>query len=257
VRPAWTYALMPAAVLLAGLAIAAALWFALDDDGGDDTTAVADAGGDGASESRVETILSAFLRYAGETGIDAGRFRECLGTPETSERINAHLQQGFSLGLNSTPTFFINNKKVLGSQPAAVFDEIIAAELRGPPASAEGYSETIRQLAAAGRFEIVNYRPDITSAEIEGNRSARVVFAEFSDFQCPFCKRWNDQYLGTLRKRLGDGIAIAFLHFPLTQIHPNSGNASAAAVCAGEQDRFWQMHDLLFAKQDEWKDLRP
>ena len=51
-------------------------------------------------------------------------------------------------------------------------------------------------------------------------------------------------------------MAIAFLHFPITQIHPNAGNASVAAICAGEQGKFWQMHDLLFARQTEWADLR-
>jgi protein-disulfide isomerase len=39
------------------------------------------------------------------------------------------------------------------------------------------------------------------------------------------------------------------------QIHPNAGNAGAAAICAGEQDKFWEMHDLLFARQGEWQDI--
>jgi protein-disulfide isomerase len=50
---------------------------------------------------------------------------------------------------------------------------------------------------------------------------------------------------------------MAFLHFPITQIHPNAGNASVAAICAGEQGKFWEMHDLLFARQQEWQNLPP
>jgi protein-disulfide isomerase len=82
------------------------------------------------------------------------------------------------------------------------------------------------------------------------------MIAEFSDFQCPFCKRWTESSLGAVRKRLGDDVAIAFLHFPITQIHPNAGNASVVAICAGQQGKFWEMHDLLFARQAEWSNLR-
>ena len=50
-------------------------------------------------------------------------------------------------------------------------------------------------------------------------------------------------------------MSIAFLHFPITQIHPNAGNASVAAICAAEQGKFWPMHDLLFATQQNWEKL--
>jgi protein-disulfide isomerase len=42
----------------------------------------------------------------------------------------------------------------------------------------------------------------------------------------------------------------------LVQIHPNAGNASLVAACAGAQGKFWQMHDLLFARQTEWAPLK-
>ena len=48
---------------------------------------------------------------------------------------------------------------------------------------------------------------------------------------------------------------IAFLHFPLTRIHPNAAGAHFAAECAGAQGKFWEMHDLLFERQDEWAAL--
>ena len=46
------------------------------------------------------------------------------------------------------------------------------------------------------------------------------------------------------------------MNFPIVQIHPNAGNASLVAVCAGQQGKFWEMHDLLFAKQTEWAALK-
>ncbi len=95
----------------------------------------------------------------------------------------------------------------------------------------------------------------MSATRIEGNPNAKVMIAEFSDF-CPFCKRWTEASISEVRSRLGDDVAIAFLHFPITQIHANAGNASLVAICAGEQDKFWEMHDLLFARQAEWADLR-
>jgi protein-disulfide isomerase len=116
----------------------------------------------------------------------------------------------------------------------------------------------VKELAATSppAFSIVSDRPDVTGAAIEGNANARVMVAEFSDFQCPFCKQWNDTVLRTLRTKLGDDVALAFINFPLVQIHPNAGNAAVVGLCAQEQGKFWQMHDLLFAKQNEWASLK-
>jgi protein-disulfide isomerase len=97
---------------------------------------------------------------------------------------------------------------------------------------------------------------DVEGLDIEGEAGAQVVIAEFSDFQCPFCKRWFDETLPQLRERLGEDVALAFLHFPIVQLHPNAGNAGAAAVCAAEQGKFWEMHDLLFERQAEWEGRR-
>jgi protein-disulfide isomerase len=141
-----------------------------------------------------------------------------------------------------------------------VFEEVIAGELsETPPDAAEDYSAAIQQLAASGRFAVLSPAQtaliDVSSAVVFGDAGARVMIAEFSDFQCPFCRRWEQQYGQELRARLGGDIALAFFHFPIQQIHPNAPFASIAAVCAADQGRFWEMHDLLFARQDEWAGL--
>jgi len=193
--------------------------------------------------------------------MDEAKFTQCLqnqdSAPAKIALINSQLQRGSALGINGTPTFVINNKMIVGAQPAAIFDEIIDRELKGSPASLDGYSANIQALATSSppRFQILPAKVDVSDAPVEGNRNARVMIAEFSDFQCPFCKRWNEENLARIRARLGNDVAIAFLHFPITQIHANAGNASLAAICANEQGKFWQMHDLLFARQAEWQGL--
>lgn len=272
--PLWTAFLTPGAVVLGAAMIAAAIWLRWDGREAkvDEKRLVAlvaaqlappaSSAGDGAGSggaSSAQTIAQALTGYAQQLGLDTTKFQQCLARQDHVAALNRQLQQGVALGVQGTPTFFINNKKLVGAQPAAIFAEILAAELDGSPTTLEGYSAAVRALASTSppRFEIAAARPDVSGAEVEGSRDARVFIAEFSDFQCPFCRRWTLDTLPALRGEVGKDVALAFLHFPITQIHPNAGNASVAGICAGEQGKFWAMHDLLFARQDEWAPLRP
>lgn len=266
-QPLWSYFLTPAAVVVGAVIIAGAIWWT--DDDGDASTASPD-GDPGAVAGGVSTVeptqpagaaaslIDTFNGYARQVGLDQGAFGQCLGQQENVSLINAQLQRGASLGVTGTPTFFINNKKLVGAQPTAILMEIIEAELAGSPTTLDGYSAAVQQLAATSppSFQIMDSRPDVSDAAIEGSPGAKVMIAEFSDFQCPFCKRWTENSIEDVRSRLGEDVAIAFLHFPISQIHANAGNASVVAICAGEQGKFWEMHDLLFARQTEWSNLR-
>ncbi len=260
-RPLWTYFLTPLAVVIGAVIIGAAILYADDDAKLAPASVLPSA--DAVSQSNIVSappanLLAAFLGYAKTVGIDEGEFQQCLANTERGLVINRHLQRGSALNIDGTPTFVINNKKVIGAQPTAIFQEIISAELRGSPTSLDAYSDNVKALAATvpPRFEILPQRVDTSEANFEGNPNARVVIAEFSDFQCPFCKRWTEDTLRTLRPQFGNDVALAFLHYPIVQIHPNAGNASLAALCAGDQGKFWPMHDLLFARQTEWQSLR-
>jgi protein-disulfide isomerase len=82
-----------------------------------------------------------------------------------------------------------------------------------------------------------------------GPPDAPVKIVEFSDFQCPFCKSWNDATFGPLRQQYGDKIAVYYRHYPLTSIHPEAMKGAEAAECANEQSKFWDFHDALFRTQ--------
>lgn len=89
---------------------------------------------------------------------------------------------------------------------------------------------------------------------VKGNREAKVVLIEYSDFQCPACAF----YYPVLKKNseeFGDKIAIVYRHFPLPQ-HQNAKPAAYAAEAAGQQGKFWEMHDIIFDNQNNWKDKK-
>lgn len=83
---------------------------------------------------------------------------------------------------------------------------------------------------------------------VKGNPKARVMIVEFSDFQCPYCGQVEATLKSVLAKHEGT-VALAFRDMPIGQIHPFAQGAAEAARCAGEQGRFWEYHDLLFADQ--------
>ena len=87
-----------------------------------------------------------------------------------------------------------------------------------------------------------------TAGPYKGSQDAPVVLVEFSDFQCPACK----QASGVVRQLAadyGDKLKVVYKHMPLT-MHKQAFPAAQAAVCSGEQGKFWEMHDLLFALTD-------
>lgn len=86
---------------------------------------------------------------------------------------------------------------------------------------------------------------------VRGNRDAKVVLIEFGDFQCPGCGAYYPM-LKSLEETYGEDVAFVFRHFPLSQIHPNAFAASRAAEAAGEQDKFFEMHDKLYETQTIW-----
>jgi protein-disulfide isomerase len=87
--------------------------------------------------------------------------------------------------------------------------------------------------------------------EIARNASAPITIIEFFDYQCPFCFKTNPALAEAIRNRPGK-VRLVLKHLPLS-IHPDSALAHQAALAAGEQGRFWEMHDLLFANQSKIK----
>ena len=86
----------------------------------------------------------------------------------------------------------------------------------------------------------------------KGNPKGKVQIIEYSDFQCPFCKQGNDT-IEAIYKKYEKDIYVTFVHFPISSLHPYALSAAKAAEAAGYQGKFWEMHDLLFANQNNLK----
>jgi protein-disulfide isomerase len=96
-----------------------------------------------------------------------------------------------------------------------------------------------RQLALAPLDEKVDH--------VRGSSAGRLII-EYGDYECPY-SRQAFHAIEQVEQRLGGNVRFAFRHFPLTGIHPHALAAAAAAEAAAQQDRFWDMHELLFHRQ--------
>ncbi|MFN2482005.1 MAG: DsbA family protein, partial [Pyrinomonadaceae bacterium] len=94
---------------------------------------------------------------------------------------------------------------------------------------------------------------DSPPARVRGRADAPVKLEEFSDFQCPTCGLMHG-VLKQLVAKYPTQVGVAFRNFPLREIHRHAAEAALAAEAAGMQGKFWEMHDLIYEKQNEWKD---
>ena len=105
---------------------------------------------------------------------------------------------------------------------------------------------------AAAADQAVNAVLSVDGEPFKGEKNAKLTLVEFSEFQCPFCGRHVRETYPQLEKEyIQTGkVKYVFRDLPLESIHKNAFKASEAAHCAGEQGKFWEMHDRLFANQN-------
>jgi protein-disulfide isomerase len=109
----------------------------------------------------------------------------------------------------------------------------------------QSYMEGLRQHAQVTiALQAPTLAVDIGNAPRRGPAAAPVTIVEFSDFQCPYCRR-AEATLVELLSRYAGQISLVHKDMPLDQIHPEAQSAAEAARCAGEQDKFWQYRDAL------------
>jgi protein-disulfide isomerase len=202
---------------------------------------------------------------AEEAGVEMEAFEVCMADPEVEAQVNEGVAAGQELGFTGTPSFrFTNNASgetftLIGAYPLETFNQWIEAMIAGeaPPQEQQATAEPPQLPFWADEEGLVPDpdRPGYTLAgdEYKGNPEAGVVVVECSDFQCLACQQHTLQVQPALDGEFVESGKILWVHkhLPL-QMHPQALVAAAAAECAADQGKFWEMHDLLFETVDQW-----
>lgn len=124
-----------------------------------------------------------------------------------------------------------------------------AGTVAGQQAAQPG--QFVAQPAAAGTVPtetVGEVAPISDNDHVRGNKNAQITLIEYSDFECPFCKRFQPT-IQQVMKEYGDKVAVVYRHFPLS-FHPQAQPLAEASECVAEQlgeEGFWQFHDEVFA----------
>jgi protein-disulfide isomerase len=186
-----------------------------------------------------------FVDLATGLGLDGEAMQECLDSGRYTEAVEANLAEGRALGVTGTPTFFINGYPIPGAQPFEVFQLALGL------ANVDRISDAFAREPTPTPMPISDIPTEGSPAK--GDEDAPVVMIEYSDYQCPYCARYVQETLTQIDETyIQTGkVRYVFKDFPLG-FHDQAIIAAQAARCAGEQDDYWGMHDLLFANQSEW-----
>lgn len=228
------------------------------------------------------------IAFADKLGLDLARFQNDLDAPETLAVIERDIEEGVAHNISGTPNFLINGELVTGAQPYAAFKSAVERALKkarmvqrqtglsgealyqkmmsADQPDADGARQKrdvmrgmrrapLREKLARGPHQKMMPAQDLSAVPLEqgksyarGAENAPVVIYQFSEFQCPFCARVEPAVEQILRD-YGSRVKIIFKNFPL-RFHQYAQMASEAALAAGAQGKFWEMHKLLFENRD-------
>jgi protein-disulfide isomerase len=219
-----------------------------------------------------------FLKWAAEARVaDVGALRTGMTSHVWATKVERDLAEGARAGVSGTPSFFVNGIPLIGAQPFAAFQRIIDGELAESQAAVKAgvprprlyaertrahvkapSAEDSRKLAAGEDPEPDSstvFRIPIGASPSLGRLDARVTIVEFSDFECPFCKRV-EPTLRALRDRFGDKLRLVWKNQALpvhVQAEPAAELAMAIRAHRGNA-AFWKFHDRLFESQPDLSD---
>ena len=223
--------MVPAAIVIAAVIIALAVIF---------TNKGATNNNDKAPEQQVVAGKS-LVEYAKQIGIDEKAFLACQNSGKYNDKINKQIAEAGDAGGQGTPHSILitsngNLVQVSGAQPINVVKDLLDKTISGNNLT----NDTTIKLA-----------PVTAEDHLNGDINASIKIVEYSDIDCPFCKRFHST-LEQVKALYGDKVVWVYRHFPITQLHPDSFNKSHATECVAElggNDKFWQYLKLLSATE--------
>lgn len=136
---------------------------------------------------------------------------------------------------------------------AAVALSACSATERTPAGGGVATTSTVSSNTAREAPDTASLSTQADRGRIRGDSTAKVWVVIVSDFQCPFCRQWHDEVFPSIvREYVETGrVRLAYVNLPLRN-HQNALPAAEAAMCAGAQGRFWEMHDAIFRTMGRW-----
>ena len=191
---------------------------------------------------------NALTDLAKQAGLNEKKFKDCLASGKYKGLIQQEVSKGSQVGVQGTPTFFVNGQEVAGAYPTEHFVSVIEGLLNPGKAVA-----AVPSVAAVPAVPPPSPAPTVVTAfnetdfkgrPMQGPSNAPITLLEFSDFHCPFCKRVTPT-VDQLMKAYPGKIRRIWRHFPLA-MHAGANRTHEASECANEQGKFWEYHDKLF-----------
>jgi protein-disulfide isomerase len=213
--------------------------------------------------------LNGLEQKAKALGLDFSKLKSDMLSDAASEAVDAGFLAGGKAGVTGTPTFFVNGRRYVGSKSLPDWKKIIAAEKKdaermvaaGTP-RAQLYAKIMAEAVenrAAPKKEMqprerrpgepdpeATYRIPTQDRPSLGPDDALVTIVQFSDFECGYCERVAPTVKDLVERH--DDVRVVFRNLPLP-MHAAAIDAAKAALAAGRQGKFWEMHDALFANR--------
>ncbi len=215
---------VPLSILAAGILIAAAIL----------------VNGGGSIPTKQPGTPSAMLKkgtIAEEVGLNKKKFAECLSSGRHAANVEAQYQGGVKAGVQGTPFSIIITKSgemfpINGAQPYDAVKQIIETALKG--------EKGVKDL---------KLDPVTDKDHIAGNAQADIIIVEYSDTECPFCKKFHETMIQVMDEYGKSGkVAWVYRHFPLDALHKKARKEAEATECAAElggNDKFWEYLNLM------------
>lgn len=210
--------------------------------------------------------ISGLEALVAKHGLDATQFKADMASPDASKSIDDDMKAAAVLAIRGTPAFVVNGHHYRGMRTLAQWKKIIKAErelvedLDLPRGQA--YAKLMEDALTERSPEPAKRRPGpdpskrykVTPDDRPGlgANEALVTIVLFSDFQCPYCARIGPVMHDLVERN--DDVRVVFRNFPLGN-HKQARPAAKAALAAGRQGQFWEMHDLLFSRRKEIPEL--
>ncbi len=202
------------------------------------------------SEAAMDAVI---LAQFAQLALPVDEIERCLQDGRFAEEVQNYIREGQSLGVSGTPSFFINGYPLVGAQPFTTFQaainqieqgETIAAALTQPPPP-PAIAPTPATIA-------------LRTITALGDPNAPVTIIEYSDYQCPFCRRHAQETMPQLQTKYIDTgrVYYVFKDFPIASLHPLAYRLHEAALCVSDvagTEGYWQAHDLFFVDAETFQ----